>query len=118
VSAIPVQQYVLTATKSGTGGGTITATPLNCGNECAGAYNPGAIVMLTATPDAGSIFGGWSGGGCTGTGQCVMNMNANKTVTALFNAATYTRKAQGSAGGGIAHAGAVQVTMWRATSSR
>jgi hypothetical protein len=39
--------------------------------------------MLTATPDAGSIFGGWSGGGCTGTGQCVMNMNANKTVTAL-----------------------------------
>jgi Divergent InlB B-repeat domain len=74
--------------------------------------------MLTATADAGSVFGGWSGGGCAGAGQCVMNMSADRTVTAVFNAVTYTGKAQGRAGGGIAHAGAVQVTMWRATSSR
>jgi hypothetical protein len=104
-----VQQYGLTSSKGGTGTGTITGTGINCGNECANTYNAGTIVMLTATPEAGSIFGGWSRGGCAGTGQCVMNMNANRTVTALFNAATYTIKAQSGAGGRISPAGAVLV---------
>jgi Divergent InlB B-repeat domain/Fibronectin type III domain len=84
VSTTIVQQYTLTARKSGNGTGTITGTGINCGDECANTYNAGATVMLTATPDAGSVFSGWSGGGCAGTGQCVMNMNANRTVTAVF----------------------------------
>jgi hypothetical protein len=37
---------------------------------------------LTASPDAGFIFTGWSGGACTGTGICVISANAN--VTAAF----------------------------------
>jgi len=65
--------------------------------------------MLAATPDAGSTFVGWSRGGCAGTGQCVMNMSANRTVTALFIAGTYTIKAQSSAGGRITPTGTVSV---------
>jgi len=66
-------------------------------------------MTLTATPDAGSVFGGWSGGGCAGTGTCVMDMSANKAVTAVFIAATYTIRAQSGTGGSISPAGAVPV---------
>jgi len=65
--------------------------------------------MLAATPDAGSTFVGWSRGGCAGTGQCVMNMSANRTATAVFNAAIYTITAQSGAGGRISPSGAVVV---------
>jgi len=32
----------------------------------------------------GSVFVGWSGGGCSGTGQCQVTLGANTTVTATF----------------------------------
>ena len=40
--------------------------------------------MLTATPDAGSVFTGWTGD-CTGTGTCTLTMSADHTVTATFD---------------------------------
>jgi beta-lactam-binding protein with PASTA domain len=42
-------------------------------------------VTLTAQPAAGSTFGGWSGGGCSGTGTCTVTTNADTTVTATFS---------------------------------
>ncbi len=42
-------------------------------------------MTLTATPDAGSVFAGWSGGGCSGTGTCILTMNADTTVTATYS---------------------------------
>jgi len=45
-------------------------------------------VTLTATPAAGSIFTGWSGGGCSGTGSCTVTLLAVTTVTASFVAPT------------------------------
>jgi hypothetical protein len=41
--------------------------------------------MLTANADSGSAFGGWSGGGCSGTGGCNVDLTAGQTVTATFN---------------------------------
>jgi hypothetical protein len=41
--------------------------------------------MLTASPAAGSTFAGWSGAGCTGTGACLVVMNAAQSVVATFN---------------------------------
>ncbi len=80
--------FTLTITKAGTGTGTVTSSPtgINCGTDCTGAYSNGTVVTLTATPAAGSTFAGWSGA-CTGTGSCVVTMNAAKAVTATFNTA-------------------------------
>src|SRR6185437_4418485 len=33
---------------------------------------------------AGSVFTGWSGGACAGTGTCAVTINANTSVTATF----------------------------------
>lgn len=60
------------------GKGTVTTNP-------AGASFPaGSTVTLTATPAAGSPWIGWSGA-CTGTATtCILTMNANYSVSALF----------------------------------
>jgi hypothetical protein len=81
-------QFTLTVTKAGTGGGTITSSPsgISCGATCAGAFDVGATVTLTATPDAQSTFAGWSGA-CSGTGQCTVTLDAAKSVTVTFNQA-------------------------------
>jgi hypothetical protein len=75
----------ITVSKSGTGTGTVTSSPpgIDCGSDCSEPYNQGTIVTLTATPDAGSTFWGWSGD-CSNTGPCAVTMNASKTVTAIF----------------------------------
>ena len=77
----------LTVAKAGAGSGTVVSTPsgINCGSDCVESYAAGRIVTLTATPAAGSFFTGWSGGGCTGTGSCVIAGNAPATVTATFS---------------------------------
>ncbi|MDQ3783164.1 MAG: hypothetical protein M3349_09570 [Actinomycetota bacterium] len=77
---------VLTVTKTGTGTGTVTSNPagVNCGTDCSEAYTSGTSVTLTAAPAVGSTFAGWSGA-CTGTGSCVVTMDAAKSVTATFN---------------------------------
>jgi hypothetical protein len=42
------------------------------------------MVTLTASPDLGSSFGGWSGGGCSGTGTCTVTLSSDQSVTATF----------------------------------
>ncbi len=81
-------QYVLTVSKNGTGTGTVTGTPagISCGATCQEAYDQGTSITLTAAADANSTFAGWSGGGCSGTGACIVTMPASPaTVTATFN---------------------------------
>jgi Divergent InlB B-repeat domain len=71
---------------SGTGDGTVTSDPvgINCPAGCEAELNSGASVTLTATPEAGSAFAGWSGGGCSGTGICQVILNSATTVNAEF----------------------------------
>src|SRR5882724_8509611 len=80
----------LTVSKSGAGTGTVTSNlpGINCGTACAASYATGTPVTLTATPATGSTFMGWTGG-CSGTGTCVVTMNADKTVTANFTVPTF-----------------------------
>jgi hypothetical protein len=77
----------LTVLKSGMGSGTVTSIPggINCGNDCAELYTPGIDVTLKAKADINSLFTGWLDGGCSGTGTCVVIMNADKSVTAAFS---------------------------------
>jgi cellulose 1,4-beta-cellobiosidase len=84
----------LTVTRAGAGGGTITSTPsgISCGATCTSRYLPSMVVTLTATPSAGSVFLGWSGG-CTGTAAtCTVTMpgELNVSVTGTFGLAPAT----------------------------
>ncbi len=84
--------YTLSVAIAGTGSGTVTSSPagISCGSDCSEAYNPGTNVTLTATPDTGSVFTGWSGD-CSGTNATVtVTMNSNKTCTATFTQQQYT----------------------------
>jgi len=76
----------LTVSKAGTGSGTVTSSngAINCGTTCSAAYASGTSVALTATPASGSVFSGWSGAGCSGTGRCVVTMSAAQAVAATF----------------------------------
>jgi Divergent InlB B-repeat domain len=44
----------------------------------------GTQVTLTASPSTGATFTGWSGGGCSGTGTCVITPTVDTTMTANF----------------------------------
>ena len=81
-----LQQFPVTVTAAGTGAGTVTSAPagIDCGATCTANYDFGTVVTLTAAPSTGSTFAGWSGAGCTGTGTCVVTVNAASTVTATF----------------------------------
>jgi len=87
-----LQQFTLSTSRAGTGTGTITSSPagINCGADCTESYNSGTVVTLTASPAGGSTFAGWSGGGCTGTGTCVVTITAATSVTATFNLQQFT----------------------------
>ena len=71
----------------GTGTGSVTSAPagIDCGSSCSVSFDAGTALTLTATPSPGSRFGGWSGGGCSGTGSCVVDTGiSEQTVTATF----------------------------------
>jgi uncharacterized delta-60 repeat protein len=75
----------LTVTRSGSGSGRVTSSPLgiDCAQQCDWTFVASSAVTLTALPDSGSLFLGWSGD-CSGTGQCSVQMDAAKNVTAAF----------------------------------
>jgi len=80
---------LLNVALAGAGGGTITDSDayLSCGLQCSAYYAGGSNVTLTATAGAGSIFAGWTGGGCSGLSSCtVANGTAGsaQTITAHF----------------------------------
>jgi hypothetical protein len=90
-------KYMLKVTKSGAGTGSVTSSfgPIDCGAVCAGDYDQGASVSLTATALSGSTFAGWSGA-CTGTGACTVAIDAAKTATATFNQAVRQPQSPGA----------------------
>ena len=86
---VAVDQLNVTVGKAGNGAGTVTSTPagISCGTVCSAAFPARGAVSLSATPNAGSRFLGWSGSGCTGTQPCSMAGNAAVAVTANFGPA-------------------------------
>ena len=80
-TAVPPTMHSLFTVTSGNG--TVTGTGIDCGQDCQGEFTKDTIATLTATPDAGYTFVGWSAV-CSGTGPCNVTMNANKTVGASF----------------------------------
>jgi hypothetical protein len=78
--------HKLTVKRAGAGRGSIAdgTGAISCPPACSHSYVDGTQVSLTATPTPGSIFAGWSGGGCSGTGVCQITVRANAKVTAHF----------------------------------
>lgn len=74
---------------TGLGTGKVTSAPggVSWPQNRGAAFPAGSQVTLTATPDAGSKFVGWSGGGCSGTGDCTVTVNGRVDVQAQFTPA-------------------------------
>jgi hypothetical protein len=86
-AAAALTAKTLTVTLSGTGGGTVVASPGPLswsGGVGSRVYDQGALVALTASADARSLFTGWTGGGCGGTGGCTVTLNADSAFSAGF----------------------------------
>ncbi|MHB0964221.1 MAG: InlB B-repeat-containing protein [Gemmatimonadaceae bacterium] len=81
-------QWPLTVTLAGPGSGTVTSQDnvINCSAACTAGFPVGGTVTLTALSGPNSVFSGWSGGGCSGTGSCTVTMNQVQNVTATFTA--------------------------------
>lgn len=77
---------LLTISKSGAGVGSVTSSPagIACGGRCVFLFSTGSIT-LTASPAPGSVFTGWSGGGCSGTAPCTLDLSADTGVSATFS---------------------------------
>ncbi len=73
--------YTLTVIKIGDGTVTSDDHGIDCGEDCSETYSLNTSVTLTATTPS---FTGWSGGDCTGKGDCIVNMDTDKTITARF----------------------------------
>jgi hypothetical protein len=67
-TAVFDQATLLKVTRSGSGSGTVTSAPggVDSGSACTATFDPGQTLTLTAKPEGGSRFAGWSGA-CTGT---------------------------------------------------
>ena len=83
----------VTVETRGTGRGTVRRNPTGAtgaaGNSA--TYPIGTVVTLEAAADAGSVFAGWSGGGCSGREPCGVAGNGTITVTATFEPASAER---------------------------
>jgi uncharacterized repeat protein (TIGR02543 family) len=83
-STVTVTGDVYTLTVTNGGNGTVTSAPpgIDCGTDCEEDYNEGTEVTLTAAPDKGYQFDGW-------TGDCDINgnvtMDADRTCGAIFS---------------------------------
>ncbi|MGH7344058.1 MAG: right-handed parallel beta-helix repeat-containing protein, partial [Candidatus Rokuibacteriota bacterium] len=88
----PVAPAPVSLTVTRTGNGAVASSPagISCGSACSASFASGTSVTLTATPAAGSVFTGWSGGGCSGTGSCAVTVTTSTTVSAKFAPASVT----------------------------
>ena len=87
-SVTPVAStMLLDIARTGTGGGSVISSPygISCGSACSAFFSNGAIVTLTATPDSGNTFIGWSGACTNVSGPCTVSMDAAKSVGAGFS---------------------------------
>lgn len=99
--------------KSGSGTVSSSLIGIACGASFCTAFATGTNVTLTATPDAGAEFIGWSGGDCSGVSTtCQMTMDGDKTVKATFTTADTTGPTgTATINGGAAYATNPAVTL-------
>jgi len=89
LAALPLQQFMLTVTFTGGGGGHVVGSPagIDCYTTC--SVNASGSITLTATPLSGSAFSGWSNEGCSGSGTCTVNVDQARNVYASFSSSVH-----------------------------
>ncbi len=77
----------VSVSKFGSGAGSVLSNPegIECGNDCTERYPRGTVVTLIPNPAEGSVFAGWSGAACAGTGACMFNIESDLSLTAVFD---------------------------------
>ncbi|TMQ05049.1 MAG: DUF4215 domain-containing protein [Deltaproteobacteria bacterium] len=87
-ASFDLKRYTVTVALAGAGMGTVTATPggLSCPGTCSVQVDAGAVITLTATPatQPKSKFVQWGAPSCSSTAPCVMAINGDQTITAIF----------------------------------
>jgi Divergent InlB B-repeat domain len=80
--------FSLGLSAAGSGSGQVRASlgGIECFSSCEAEVRSGATVILTAIPREGSVFAGWSGGGCGATAACALEMTEAQEVRAVFSA--------------------------------
>lgn len=78
--------FTITVSTGGTGLGFITSSPggIDCGGTntiCSAGFAGNAVVTLSATAFSSYTFAGWSNGGCSGTGTCVITSTSAQQST-------------------------------------
>ena len=84
-----VNPATVTVARKGSGSGSVKSGPrgISCGGTCQVAFASGQPVTLTASAAAGSVFGGWSNGPCSGkSATCTFTPSAATVIDATFNA--------------------------------
>jgi hypothetical protein len=85
ITVTPVAEPRQTLTVTKVGNARITSVPagVDCGDVCSAEFDVGTVVTLIATPELGWTFSGWTGA-CQGSTNCVVTVDAGKSVTASF----------------------------------
>jgi hypothetical protein len=85
-ASFAINTYSVSVQKLGSGTGSVSSSPpgISCGLTCSASFAHGTSVTLSAAPDSGSTFAGWSGA-CSGTGACTLTITAARSVSATFD---------------------------------
>ncbi|HDL20814.1 MAG TPA: choice-of-anchor D domain-containing protein [Nitrospirae bacterium] len=99
--------YTLTLATSGTGSGSAASSPgkINCPGTCSDQIGDGTVVTLSATPDANSMFSGWSGDADCPDGEVTMVADTDCTAAFIPVQYTLTVNINPSGGGTVTGAG-------------
>src|SRR5206468_8680984 len=78
-----LDRHQLGVTLTGSGSGYVVSNPVgvNCGPygpRCFNYYDYGTVVTMSATPDPGSMFAGWTGCDSFSGSSCTVTMTAEK----------------------------------------
>ncbi|HEC83712.1 MAG TPA: DUF11 domain-containing protein, partial [Thioploca sp.] len=82
----PTPVFQLSLQTDGTGSGVVSSQPagIDCGTDCTENYQSGTALVLTATPDGGSTFAGFSGdANCSESFTITADMNCTATFNLL-----------------------------------
>ena len=95
-------------TKTGDGDGQVTASKLDCGDECTASYDYGEALALVAKPGAGSVFRGWNGVCAAAQPTCSFPVGPITSIKAEFGRTPFTARVVGL---GVTYSGGRTVVL-------